>query len=60
MWKFWEKQPFFRADMAGLGKYSMGGYGRIGVHRAILNITQNTYTQRIIVKNVFFVLLGST
>ena len=25
------KTPFFRADMAGLGKYSMGGYGRIGV-----------------------------
>ena len=29
-----EKRPFFRADMAGLGKYSIGGYGRIGVHRA--------------------------
>ena len=28
-----EKLPFFRADMAGLGKYSMGGYSRIGVHR---------------------------
>ena len=33
MWKFLEKQPFFRADMAGLGKYHMGGYGRIGVYR---------------------------
>ena len=33
MWKFSEKQPFFRADMAGLGKYHMGGYGRIGVYR---------------------------
>ena len=32
-----EKQPFFRADMAGLRKYSMGGYGRIGVYR--VNIT---------------------
>ena len=31
--KILEKQPFFRADMAGLGKYSMGGYGRIGVYR---------------------------
>ena len=28
-----EKRPFFRADMAGLGKYHMGGYGRIGVYR---------------------------
>ena len=28
-----EKQPFFRAAMAGLGKYHMGGYGRIGVYR---------------------------
>ena len=33
MWKFLEKWPFFRADMAGLGKYHMGGYGRIGVYR---------------------------
>ena len=35
--KFWEnmgKRPFFQAAMAGLGKYSMGGYGRIGVYRA--------------------------
>ena len=30
------KRPFFRADMAGLGKYSMGGYGRIGVYRVNL------------------------
>ena len=28
-----KKRSFFRADMAGLGKYSMGGYGRIGVYR---------------------------
>ena len=28
-----EKRQFFRADMAGLGKYCMGGYGRIGVYR---------------------------
>ena len=33
MWNVLEKQPFFRADMAGLGKYHMGGYGRIGVYR---------------------------
>ena len=30
---FLEKQPFFRADTARLGKYSRGGYGRIGVYR---------------------------
>ena len=34
IWKVLGKQPFFRADMAGLGKYRMGGYGRIGVYRA--------------------------
>ena len=33
MWKTLEKRPFFRADMAGLGKYHTGGYGRIGVYR---------------------------
>ena len=32
MWKNMEKRPFFRAAMAGLGKYHMGGYGRIGVY----------------------------
>ena len=33
MWKNMEKRSFFRAAMAGLGKYHMGGYGRIGVYR---------------------------
>ena len=33
MWKNMEKQPFFWAAMAGLGKYCTGGYGRIGVYR---------------------------
>ena len=33
MWNFLEKRPFFRADLAGLGKYCTGGFGRIGVHR---------------------------
>ena len=28
-----EKRPFFQADMAGLGIYHMGRYGRIGVYR---------------------------
>ena len=31
--KIWKNQPFFRADMAGLGKYCIGGYGQIGVYR---------------------------
>ena len=31
MWKNMEKRPFFRAAMAGLGEYHMGGHGRIGV-----------------------------
>ena len=33
MEKYGEKKPFFRSAMAGMGKYHMGGYGRIGVHR---------------------------
>ena len=33
MWENMEKLPFFRAAMAGLGRYHMGGYGRIGVYR---------------------------
>ena len=33
MWTFFEKQPFFQADIAGLGKYHMGGCGRIGVYK---------------------------
>ena len=28
-----EKTLFFRVATAGLGKYCMGGYGRIGVYR---------------------------
>ena len=31
--KILENRPFFRADTAGLGNYSKGGYGRIGVYR---------------------------
>ena len=30
---FLGKRPFFWADMARLGKYHTGGYGRIGVYR---------------------------
>ena len=31
-----EKRSFFRAAMAGLGKYCTGGYGLIGVYRVKL------------------------
>ena len=31
--KYGEKMPFFWVAMAGLGKYSMGVYGQIGVLR---------------------------
>ena len=41
MCKFLEKRSFFRADMAGLGKYGMGGYGRIGVYRVKLQFKPN-------------------
>ena len=30
MWTILEKQPFFRADMTGLGKYHTGGNRQIG------------------------------
>ena len=43
MWKIPEKRPFFRADMAGLGIYHMGGYGRIGVYRVILRTFIRTF-----------------
>ena len=33
IWFFFEKRPFFRVDMAGLGNYHRGGYGRIWVYR---------------------------
>ena len=38
MWNFLEKRPFFRADMAGLGKYGTGRYSRIGVYRVKSNV----------------------
>ena len=34
--KIWKNGRFFRAAMAGLGKYHTGGYGRIGVYRVLL------------------------
>ena len=34
--KMWNNQSFFRLAMAGFGKYSMGGYSRIGVYRLSL------------------------
>ena len=44
MWKNMEKRPFFRADMAGLGKYCTGGYGRIGVYRVNRNVLKGYST----------------
>ena len=40
--KIWKNQPFFWADMAGLGKYCMGGYGRIGVYRVKCSLVITT------------------
>ena len=36
------KTAVFRADMAGLGKYHMGGYGRIGVYRVESEIARTS------------------
>ena len=36
MWKILEKRPFFRGDMAGLGKYNTAGYGWFGVYRSLI------------------------
>ena len=47
-----EKQPFFRAAMAGLGKYHMGGYGRIGVYRDKLQITDGGHIFQYNIKGV--------
>ena len=38
---FWKKLPFFGADIAGLGKYHTGGYGRIGVYRVKMCIVSD-------------------
>ena len=46
MWIFFEKRPFFRADMARLGKYCMGGYGRIGVYRDNILITSEVLVSK--------------
>ena len=37
IWPDWGNTTW--ADMAGLGKYHMGGYGRIGVYRVKQNVT---------------------
>ena len=43
---FFEKRPFSRADMAGLGKYCMGGYGRIGVYRVNVGFSWQRTTSK--------------
>ena len=45
MWKFLEKRPFFRADLARLGKYRTGGFGRIGVYRVNMLNTRFYFRQ---------------
>ena len=39
------KTAVFRADMAGLGKYCIGGYGRIGVYRVNVRLQPDTCTE---------------
>ena len=56
MWKFSEKTPFFRADMAGLGKYHMGGYGRIGVYRVKVRSTPISKNYHLRHRSVCFLL----
>ena len=34
--KMWKYRPFFQAEMAGLGKYSTGRCGRIGVYMYVI------------------------
>ena len=41
---FLEKRLIFRADIARLGKYHTGGYGRIGVYR--VNVPLNLPEQK--------------
>ena len=50
MWKNMEKRPFFRAAMAGLGKYHMGGHSRIGVYR--VKVGHNFRVQQFVVQNL--------
>ena len=45
-WKnveFLEKRPYFRVDMAKLGKYCTAGYGQIGVYKVL-----NTAAQKLV------------
>ena len=42
--KIWKNRPFFRADMAGLGKYGTGGYGRNGFYFKSLPVPLMSYT----------------
>ena len=44
------KRPFFRAAMAGLGKYHTGGYGRIGVYRVNQDTTRRISGKRVLLE----------
>ena len=52
--KMWKNPPFFRADVAGLGKYCMGGYGRIGVYRVKLDVLAEKYKVEKSLENLQF------
>ena len=41
--KIWKICRFFWAAMAGLGKFSMGGYGQIGVQRVNTDTKQLSF-----------------
>ena len=41
MWTFCGKTAVFQVDTAGLGKYHMGGYSGIGIHRVNTVITDS-------------------
>ena len=64
MWIFFGKWPFFRADMAGLVKYCMGGYGRIGVHRVKLSRVSITLKKKDLltlnINNSIYIFVGES
>ena len=43
MWKNMEKSAVFLGDMAGLGKYSTGGYGWIEVYTSMVYSAYKLY-----------------
>ena len=52
MWNVFEKQPFFRADTARLGKYRMAGYGWIGVYRVYMYTVKSNHCKLTVTSTV--------